>query len=229
MTLIVVFPANDGIIVGSDTQITQGYTRYTDIKIHNFSDNCVWAGAGSDTILQPVKDAFDEMPNDIPLDELHPDISKSITDSMTKVLNLDMRSRWYQDDIDSLLKLHEGEFVFAQYKDDKSHIVHFLNNGSFEVIKNRPYAIGSGAVFAFALLSKYHNESLDSDMASVVVYDVLEEAISVGAYGVGFPIDVCKIDKNGISELDKPTLASNALILREKEKELVKNKIWNST
>ena len=79
----------------------------------------------------------------------------------------------------------------------------------------------------FALLSKYQNESLDSDMASVVVYDVLEEAISVGAYGIGLPIEVCKIDNDGITAMDIPTLAQSANILREKERDLVKNKIWN--
>jgi 20S proteasome alpha/beta subunit len=227
MTLIVVFPAKDGIIIGSDTQVTQGFTRYSVSKINAFSDNCLWAASGVDTIIQPVKDAVENIQNDFPLNELHSEISQSITECMTNLLRLDMRSQWYQQDIDSLLKLHEGEFIFAEYNENKSHIVHFWNNGSFDVIKNRPYAMGSGSLFAFALLSKYQNESLDSDMASVVVYDVLEEAISVGAYGIGLPIEVCKIDNDGITPMDIPTLARSANILREKERDLVKNKIWN--
>ncbi|MDO9034878.1 MAG: hypothetical protein Q7U51_06715 [Methanoregula sp.] len=228
MTLIVVFPATDGIIIGSDTQVTQGYTRYTDTKINKFSSNCLWAAAGPHTLIQPVENNIENLQDDVQLDDLHTDISQLITECMKGLLQLDLRSQWYQHDIDALLKLHDGEFIFAEYKDNKPHIVHFWNNGSFDIIENRPYAMGSGALFAFALLSKYQNESLDSDMASVVVYDVLEEAISVGAYGIGLPIEVCKIDNNGITNLNTKLLAEFANILRDREKSLVKNKIWNS-
>lgn len=66
-------------------------------------------------------------------------------------------------------------------------------------------------------------------MASVVVYDVLEEAISVGAYGIGLPIDVWEINNDGCTQLDTSELASYANILRLREKELVRQKIWIRT
>lgn len=65
------------------------------------------------------------------------------------------------------------------------------------------WAIGSGSLFAFALLHKYQYLEFDVKTAAIVTYRVLKDAIEVGSYGLGYPIDIWKIDENGVSQFLK--------------------------
>ena len=87
-----------------------------------------------------------------------------------------------------------------------------------------PFATGNGANFAYALLKKYHGAVLDLDKASVLAFKVIEEAIDVGAYGLGPPIYVWHVLSDGIQELDEARIApldDAALTLRETEVQLL--------
>lgn len=98
-------------------------------------------------------------------------------------------------------------------------ILHITSYGTPEWIV-RPFAIGSGADFAYALLQKYHRTSLGIEQASLLVLKVIEEAIQVGAYGLGPPIFIWEITRNGISQLPEShvaAIADSVKQLREEE------------
>lgn len=56
MTLIVVIPAVDGLLMGSDTQITTGMVRTTGPKIRQLNDHCIWSASGELALIQRVEE-----------------------------------------------------------------------------------------------------------------------------------------------------------------------------
>ncbi len=79
-------------------------------------------------------------------------------------------------------------------------------------------------MFAYALLQKYQGLALNMDRASLLAYKVLEEAIAVGAYGLGPPIDIWQINNDGIKQLndsEKAALEDASRALREAEVRLL--------
>lgn len=64
-------------------------------------------------------------------------------------------------------------------------------DGSDEFLEEVGYGcIGSGDVFAYTLLKNYKVKELDAEKGKLIVYRVIKEAIKVGAYGLGEPIDI---------------------------------------
>lgn len=200
MTLILVFPALDGIVFASDSQITAGMVRSTGQKIKKLNDRCLWAASGELALIQRVEERLSEL-SDAPLRQLRDQICSVVNQCLSQSLNLDFRTPFFKNDPDALLRLHPADFVFAEANSGVS-ILHVLVNGTAEWIQDRPFASGSGDLFAYALLQKYQGLSLDIEKASLLAYKVIEEAIEVGAYGLGPPIDVWQISQNGVIQLD---------------------------
>ncbi|MEO0236256.1 MAG: hypothetical protein ABIM02_05985 [candidate division WOR-3 bacterium] len=108
---------------------------------------------------------------------------------------------------DFLLQLHPGDFVFAEWREGTPKILHLLSNGTTEWI-NKPFALGSGQLFAYALLQKYQGFEYNLEKASVLAYKVIEESIETGAWGLGYPIDIYQITDKGIKNLDKEEISA---------------------
>lgn len=96
--------------------------------------------------------------------------------------------------------------MFAEFRSEPQ-LLHITAYGTPEWV-DRPYAIGNGAPFAYALLQKYQGTPLALDQASVLAVKVIEEAIDVGSYGLGPPIRVWHITRNGTSILDDAQMAA---------------------
>jgi proteasome beta subunit len=142
-------------------------------------------------------------------------------------LQLDFRTAFLPQDPNLLLQLHPGDFVFAECTPAPA-VLHVLINGTPEWITNRPFASGGGDLFAYALLQKYQGLQLDMEKGVLLAYKVLEEAIAVGAYGLGPPIDIWKISNSGIKQLDdsgKAALEDASRTLREGEIQLLMGEI----
>ena len=65
---------------------------------------------------------------------------------------------------------------------------------------------GSGDVFAHTLLKNYSVKDLDVEKGKIVAYRVIKEAIEIGAYGLGEPIDIWTITEKGCKRLTKEEL-----------------------
>ncbi|KIE57798.1 hypothetical protein A946_11245 [Methylacidiphilum kamchatkense Kam1] len=228
MTLILVLPAQDGIVMASDGQITLGMVRWPGQKIQRLNNRCIWAASGELALIQLVEERLRTLPLDAPIPQLRNSICQITRQCVTELLQLDFRTGFLPKDPNlllQLLQLHPGDFVFAEVTPSPG-VLHVLLNGTAEWITDRPFASGSGDMFAYALLQKYQGLALDVRRASLLAYKVLEEAIAVGAYGLGPPIDLWQVTSGGIKQLgesERAALEDAARVLREEEINLLRS------
>jgi proteasome beta subunit len=207
MTLIVVIPASDGIAMGSDSQITSGMVRTIGPKIRQLNDRCIWGASGELALIQRVAEILEALPDKNQyLFNLRDKAAELIKMHVETLLRLDFRTQFFHNDPNTLLSLHPGDFVFAEYGDE-ARVLHILSNGTPEWIQ-WPFASGGGELFAYALLQKYQRKTLDVDRAMLLTFKVIEEAIEVGAYGLGPPIDIWKITAHGVKQLPESEIAA---------------------
>lgn len=193
MTLIIAMPCRDGIVLASDGQETRGEVRLPTRKIRQWGTNCIWAGAGSVALIQRVEEQLITLPP-APLMDMRDHIAQIITNSVRQLLQLDFRTPFFQSDPRALQSLCPGDFIFVQAQPEPK-ILHISSVGTPEWIVDQAFASGSGELFAYALLGKYWNNDgfkaqVTTEEASVLAYKVIEEAIDVGSYGLGPPIDI---------------------------------------
>lgn len=223
MTLILTLPAADGLVIASDGQVTAGPVRWIDTKIIQLNEQALWSGAGELALIQRVEEAIASVPRDQPLPMLRDQLARIIKQSVALLLELDFRTPFAQNNPDLLLLLHQGDFVFTECRDGP-RILHITLNGTPEWI-NVPFAIGVGADFGFALLQRYRALSLNLQKASLLAYKTIEEAIEVGAYRLGPPIDIWQIPAGGkVKKLGEPEIAAlmdASRTLREAERLLL--------
>jgi proteasome beta subunit len=218
MTLILAIPASDGIVMASDGQVTAGLVRWPEKKIKRLNESCLWAASGELALIQRIEESLAGRSNEEPLQNLRDHLADLIKESVTSLLRLDFRTQFCQGNPDTMLHLHPANFVFAEYR-DTPRILHITVNGTPEWI-NVPLASGVGAPFAYALLQKYQGVSLDISKASLLAFKVIEEAIEVVAQGLGPPIDIWQITKQGTkncSEAEIAALQDASCALREAE------------
>jgi hypothetical protein len=224
MTLILVLPTRDGIVMASDGQVTAGMVRTTGQKILCLNERCLWAASGELALIQRVEERLKTLPPNNPLAILRDQIclnNKAVRNRTT--CSWIFGQPFLPQDPDRLLQLHPGDFVFAECVPNRA-VLHVLVNGTAEWITDRPFASGSGDLFAYALLQKYQGLDLDMEEGALLAYKVLEEAIAVGAYGLGSPIDIWKISNSGIKQLndsEKAALEDASRTLRQYEIELL--------
>lgn len=223
MTLIVAIPTAEGLVLASDTQYTSGEVRSKGRKIYALNDHCAWAGAGELALIQRVHEQLEGIPTQHGLTELRDSLATIIQQSVKALLQVDVLTEFVQGDPASLLALHPGDFIFAEFTHAIPRLLHVAANGTPEWIEGL-FASGNGAHFAYALLQKYQTLSLTMAQASLLAYKVIDEAIQVGAYGIDEPIDVWQITRKGLRPLSPEAvlvLAQVADMLRQGEIELL--------
>lgn len=208
MTLIVCLPVKEGIVFASDGQITSGETRWVGTKVQLLGSAILWSGSGELALIQRVEERLTALPNpNQPLPAIRDSLALTVKESVEELLRLDFRTQFFSANVDVLLRLHPGDFVFAQCANEP-RVLHITVNGTPEWVQNRPFATGSGDLFAYALLQKYDLTQLSLEAASLLAFKVVEEAIRVGAYGLGPPIDVWQMStEGGVRHLDARELA----------------------
>jgi 20S proteasome alpha/beta subunit len=222
MTLILSIPAKDAIVLASDGQVTSGVFRFSGEKLFRLNKHCAWAGSGELALIQRMAEAIVGISADQPLSDLRDQLANAIKQSVNTLLQLDFRTPFFQGNPQAMLGLHPGDFLFVECR-SKPVILHIMSHGTPEWI-DRPYATGGGESFAYALLQKYQGVSLTKDQASTLAIKVIEEAIEIGAYGLGPPIHLWQITPSGIDALDEEKIAllsDTANSLREDEVQLL--------
>jgi len=206
MTLVLAIPSEAGIVFASDGQLTSGEVRASGQKLYRLNDRCAWSASGELALIQRVLEIVGTLPVDQPLDQLRDRLAETIKQSVMSLLQLDFRTQFFQGNPQALLSLHPGDFVFVECR-QKPRILHITSYGTPEWI-DRPFATGNGANFAYALLQKYHERELDIEQASLLAFKVIEEAIEVGAYGLGPPIALWHVTANGVWPLEEVKIAA---------------------
>jgi proteasome beta subunit len=206
MTLILAIPTSEGILFASDGQVTSGEIRFSGQKLYELNTNCAWAASGELALIQRVHEVIGGVSADQPLDRLRDELATAIKQCVNSLLQLDFRTPFFVGRHEALLSLHPGDFVFVEAR-TQPKILHITSHGTPEWI-HRPFATGSGAVFAYALLRKYQGIQLSMDQATLLAFKVIQEAIDVGAYGLGPPIEVRQVLPSGLRSLDEPEIAA---------------------
>lgn len=225
MTLIVGIPASDGVVFASDGQVTTGAVRSTAPKIYDLNDWALWAASGELALIQRVNEQVAMFAQrEQPLEAIRDDLAQMVRMAVDQLLKTDFRTQFVAGNPEALLGLHPADFLFVEYRDGRSRILHLLTNGTSEWIEGRAAATGVGDVFAYALLAKYARRDIRVEHAKILAYKVIEEAIEVGAYGLGPPIDVWEISEKGkkkATEEELAALADTVEVVREREVELL--------
>ena len=229
MTLIVAIPASDGVVFGSDSQVTTGEIRASSTKILKLNDNALWSASGELALIQRVEEGINALTNrNLPLMQIRDELGQIVKNAVQALVLLDFRTQFAPTDPNWLLGLHSGDFLFVERRDGKNSVLHVLINGTPEWVVDRCATTGNGAPFAHVLLHKYQSVPLGCDRATVLAYKVIEEAIQVGAYGLGPPIDIWKVTDKGVKNLSKgetAALEDTTRILRNREIDFLKEGI----
>lgn len=234
MTLILALPTSDGIVMASDTQYTSGEVRSSGLKIYPLNPRCAWAGAGEMALIQRVQEAISDIPTRHSLLELRDSLARIVQQSVRTLLELDVLTEFVQSDPSVLLALHPGDFIFSEFSQEEgARMLHITSSGTPEWVQG-PFASGNGANFAYALMQKYQQEDLNLESAALLALKVIDETIQVGAYGLGYPIDIWLIREpdesvhreTGLARLeekDLELLVDATETLRKKEISLLKS------
>ena len=215
MTIILAVPAKDGLIMASDGQIT--YTdgiRAPGKKIFLLTRKCLWAASGRSALIQRVQERLSPLcESEATLESIRDNLAQTIKKCAQELFQLDQQPP-------------QDSFVFVQYV-NQPRILQISVNGTPEWITTGPFAIGIGRMFAHALLQKYTTlfpDKIDVQKASLLAFKIIEEAIEVGAYGLGPPIDIWQIAQDKLKNLNEEEVSALADLsqgLRETELKLL--------
>ncbi len=196
MTVVIALRCADGIVMGSDSQITDpglGLT-YQDQKLHPLGERAAWGGSGSRAALY--------------------DIEQTFAAEAAAIVDADDVGRALQARVVPLLKHHYDHFIetvpakdtggatpatyvlAAGYSGDRPFIADIDPHGAVGRHEDTGFqAIGSGAPMAqlaHTMLANFRMSERGTDHGVLAVLRVLD-SLAVSAPSVGGPMDVCRI------------------------------------
>jgi 20S proteasome alpha/beta subunit len=204
MTVVLALRCADGVVMASDSQITdtgRGLS-YPAQKLHPLGDRAAWGGSGARAVLGEVKAAFDRSAGAI-LDA--EDVSRELQERIVPI-----QRHHYEHYIEHV----PGEespggpaaFVLAAGYTNGPWIVEVDPHGMVSHHEDIGFhAIGSGAPMAQqagVLLSHFRMTERTTDYGVLAVVRVLD-ALAVTSPSVGGPIDVCVLGPDGARALEE--------------------------
>jgi len=193
MTVVLALRCADGVVLGSDSQITDGARglSYPAQKLHPFGDTAAWGGSGSRAVLYDLERLFDG--------------------STAAVLGSENIGHAVQERVVPVLRRHYDQFVeevpgekqsgatpatyvlTAGYADGVPFIVDIDPHGLIGRYEEVGFhAVGSGAAMAQqagALLAHFRMTERDVDYGVVAVVRILD-TLRVTSPSIGGPIDL---------------------------------------
>ncbi|BBX17706.1 proteasome protein [Mycolicibacterium duvalii] len=204
MTVVLAIRCANGIVLASDSQITdpgRGLT-YPAQKLHSLGRYAAWGGSGSRAVLYDVEQVFH-------------DEADAIVES--KNIGHALQAR-----VLPILKHHYDAFIpqvpgqetagtpatyvlAAGYSGDEPFIVDLDPNGLIGHHEETGFqAVGSGAPQAqqaHALLTHFRMSERDLDYGVVAALRVLD-ALDASSPSVGGPMDICRLTPDGAHHMD---------------------------
>jgi 20S proteasome alpha/beta subunit len=214
MTLVIAIKCKDGLIFASDGQATSfssgGPIRQKYKKIYQLGRLLVGA-SGTIGTIQRCRDCIEEYANTISNEGLNSLITDMLPDGRVQKIPVrdKIRQLIFRINKDELerYKLFFGkeegaplaDILIALYdnKGETFRIWHVRPDGGEELLDELGYGCtGIGDIFAHAFLKDYYTTDLNVEKGKLVAYRVIKEAIEVGAFGLGEPIDIWVMRKN---------------------------------
>lgn len=204
MTVVLALTTADGLVIASDSQITDSDRgmSFPAEKLHDLGGRAAWGGSGARSVLTDIERAFDE--------------------HATAILDADPVTHALQERVIPVMRHHYENFIAdvpgedskqspsayvlaAGYSAATPWIIEINPNGMVSRYEDVGFhAIGSGAAMAQqagALLAHFRVTQRSIDHGVVAAVRVLD-ALGVTSPSVGGPLDVCRVTEEGSDHLD---------------------------
>lgn len=209
MTLIVALSCKDGIVMASDGQLTLqssgGPIKRPAKKIKQIGNSILWAGSGDLGFIQKIEKRLASLSEEAKkksLEELRSIVVETIYAIRKGYLDL-CRSLFGEAKAEK--RAPYADLIFAEYRKRSPLVLHITTNATEEELQDFGYATsGIGDTFAHTLLLGRDMEEFSCEEGKVLAYKVIREAIDVGAYGLGEPIDIWTISEVKEDDEDVP-------------------------
>jgi proteasome beta subunit len=219
MTVVLATVCRDGVVLGSDSQITdegRGMT-YPAEKLHPLGTLAAWGGSGARSVLTDVARCFNE--NSAAILEA-PDIGRALQAQVLPIL------RHHYDTFIADVPGEEGggtpsAYVMAAgWRDGEPWIIEITPSGMIGHYADIGFhAIGSGAAMAQqagSLLSHFHLAERSVRFGCAAVLRVLR-ALDLTSASVGQPFSLCRIDADGAHHLGEEEIEEVGDLVRRWE------------
>jgi proteasome beta subunit len=206
MTVVLALRCADGVVLGSDSQITDSARglSYPAQKLHPFGDTAAWGGSGSRAVLFDLEQTFDGCAAAVLGAE---NIGHAVQERVVPVLR-----RHYEQFVEQV----PGEkqcgatpatyVLVAGYAEDQPFIVDIDSHGLIGRYEEVGFhAVGSGAAMAQqagALLAHFRMTERDVDYGVVAVVRILD-TLGITSPSIGGPKDVYRITAEGATALSE--------------------------
>ena len=221
MSLIIAIPTNEGVIISTDSHVKLGQVKQRVPKIHRLSSQICWSATGEYALIQHVGESLEAVQNTKQsLRELAGPIANIVKARVKDFLSTDFRTEMYINNLGAISQLHRAEFVFAEYRNGNSTLLHLSIVGSPHWFSQHPFIIGPGDIFAGALIKRYLEIELNLKLAAVLAYRLMEDTIETNIYGLEAPVDLWEINGDGVKQFqpdDLKLLADQVEALRQHE------------
>jgi 20S proteasome alpha/beta subunit len=224
MTLIIAIKCKDGLVFASDGQATSlssgGPVRQKYKKIHRIGD-LLFGAAGTIGVIQRCMEEIKEFAKKISNEGLNALTEERSPDGKVTPISARDKIRKLIFLINKLELERHKEFhgtkvgapiadiliAFYDKQEKKFRIWHISPDGGEEFLEDLGYGCaGIGDTFAHAFIKDYYDPELSVEKGKVLAYRVIRDAIEIGAFGLGEPIDIWTIKiKNGEPEIHNLT------------------------
>ena len=209
MTVVLALRCVDGLVMASDSQITDPVrgVSYPAQKLHALGKNAAWGGSGSRAVLYDLEQIFGAEPDAI---VESPDIGHALQQRVLPVLE-----HHYTNFIADVPGGKPGAtpstyLLAAGYAGEDPFIIDIDPHGLIGHHEETGFqAVGSGSPMAqqaFALLAHFRMAERDVEYGVVAALRVLD-ALDISSPSVGGPMDICRIRPDGAQHLDEDEVA----------------------
>jgi 20S proteasome, alpha and beta subunits len=236
MTLVIALNCKNGIVMASDGQATinstGGPVRAPIQKIFKINNHVLFGASGNVGTIQRSLAVVEALSP-----KLEREWNYGLMEEVRKTL-----FEVYKNEIDRHRAFYKGtpyenihnapisDVLLCSLTQKQKMLWHIAPDCSDELLQDMGYACtGSGDVFAYTLLKNFNIKSNNIAEGKLIAYRVIKEAIKIGAYGLGEPIDIWVIQhKNGkivIEQLNQEeiiALGDSHLTWRTMEREVFK-------
>lgn len=191
MTIVLALACKNGIAMASDSEVSSGPFRQVARKIYKFGDSILWSASGNLGLIQQVKQRIDSLPPENTLSPL-PALANVLEEIAAAVVcQARDRHRRALGDPKAVPRL---DLLFAGWNGRQPALLHIDENSGSEWLESFGWAAtGLGEMFAYPLLRPHRIREMSVERGLVLAYKVIEDAIECGAYGLGYPVELCRI------------------------------------
>jgi 20S proteasome alpha/beta subunit len=209
VTVVLALRCADGLVVASDSQITDPVrgVSYPAQKLHPLGENGAWGGSGSRAVLFDLKQIFDAEADAI---IEAPDVGHALQQRVVPVLQQHYRN-FISDVPGGKPGATPSTYVLAAgYSNGRPFIVDIDPHGLIGHHEETGFqAVGSGSPMAqqaYALLAHFQMTKRLVDYGVVAALRVLD-ALDMSSPSVGGPMDICRITPDGARHFDDDEIA----------------------